>query len=88
MKSYSPDRQYSVYGKIFFLDQFIPMSPGSGSDGRISVYLYDEIDKKILCKTRAIEQNIKEIRWTDSTTALLPGADGLEICKLPRAIKE
>jgi len=88
MKSYSPDRQYSFYGKIFFLDQFIPMSPGSGSDARVIVYLYDEINKKILCKTRTIEQAMKEVRWTDSTTVLLPGADGLEICKLPRPIKE
>ncbi len=49
-RTYSPDGQYSVYASTYIYDAFIPRMPGGGSDKQAVVFLYDEIEKKVIAK--------------------------------------
>ncbi|MGH1339029.1 MAG: hypothetical protein ACRBFS_23130 [Aureispira sp.] len=47
-KSYSPDRQFSVYSAAYNYEMFLFKPPGDGGSASGKVFLYDEIEKKVL----------------------------------------
>ncbi|QAR30763.1 hypothetical protein EQP59_05125 [Ornithobacterium rhinotracheale] len=51
-KKYSKDGQYSVYGTKTFPDLLMPKMPGQGGDVEGTIYLYDEIENKILYSSK------------------------------------
>ena len=47
-RTYSLDKQYSVYGAKYFYENFMPRFPGQSGDASGKVYLYDEIENKVI----------------------------------------
>jgi hypothetical protein len=45
---YSPDQQYSVYASKKIYEIFLPAMPGQSGDASGKVFLYDEIEKKVI----------------------------------------
>ncbi len=45
---YSPDKQYSVYASKNFYENFLSAMPGQSGDASGKVFLYDEIEKKVI----------------------------------------
>lgn len=88
-RTYSPDGQYSVYASTYIYDAFIPRMPGGGSDKEAVVYLYDEIEKKVINKGHvAMLWLTPEIEW-DKEVAYYKGEDvpnAAEPWELPRPI--
>jgi len=47
-QTYSPDKQYSVYASKYYYERFMPRMPGQSGDAAGKVYLYDEVENKII----------------------------------------
>jgi hypothetical protein len=47
-KVYSPDKQYSAYASKHIYENFLPAMLGQSGDASGKVYLYDEIEKKVI----------------------------------------
>ena len=88
-KTFSPDNQYSVYASQYNWENFINRFPSGGSDASGVVYLYDEIEDKIINKAHiGMLWLTPEINWTKNT-AYFTGDEHPNIIKpwkLPRPI--
>jgi len=47
-RTYSPDRQYSVYASKYYYERFMPRMPGQSGDAAGKVFLYDEVEKRVI----------------------------------------
>ena len=89
-RTYSPDLQYSVYASAYICNSFSMAMPGHGSDGRGKIFLYDEVEKKIIHSAKiSILWTTSEIRWEENAAYYI-GEDYphiLDPWRLPRKIK-
>lgn len=47
-RTYSPNGQFSVYASPYFYERHMPRMPGQAGDAAGRVYLYDELEKKVI----------------------------------------
>ena len=89
-QTFSPDRQYSVYASKYFYENFLPKMPGGSGDASGKVFLYDEVEKKVINSASiAIMWTVGDIEW-DKNNAYFIGEEYpniLEPWHLPRPIK-
>lgn len=90
-KVYSPDKQYSVYAAKYNYENFSMVFPGHSGDASGKVYLYDEVEKKVINSASiAMVWMTGEIQW-EKDMAYFKGDNYptiLEPWKLPRPIRE
>ncbi len=89
-RTYSPDKQYSVFASKYFYEYLIPHFIGQSGDASGRVYLYDEVSKKVINKAKikmigmtteiVWEEEIAYFKGDDYPTILNPW-------RLPRKIK-
>lgn len=85
-KVYSPDLQYSVYALKYRYEKYIPKFPGQGSDASGKIYLYDEVEKKVLESGHIpMVWMIGDIEWSEDR-AYFKGDSEVD-WKLPRKVK-
>lgn len=88
-RTYSPDKQYSVYAKRYSWERFVTRFPGGGGDASGIVFLYDEVQKKVIGKAKiSMVSNTSSIEWSGNK-AYFVGDDYPSIVdpwKLPRPI--
>jgi hypothetical protein len=64
---YSPDKQYSVYASKNFYENFLPAMPGQSGDASGKVFLYDEIEKKVINSGNIpMISLVGDIMWTET----------------------
>lgn len=85
-KIYSPDGQYSVYALKYRYGQYIPVFPGQGSDAPGKIYLYDEVEKKVLASGHIpMVWMLGDIEWSEDR-AYFKGDSEID-WRLPRKVK-
>jgi hypothetical protein len=87
---YSPDEQYSVYASKYIYENFLPAMPGQSGDASGKVFLYDEIEKKVINSGDIpMVSMTSEIEWAETEayfkSDFYPNADNT--WKLPRPLK-
>ena len=84
-RTYSPDGQYSVYSAAYNFELYLPIPFHKYSDMSGQVYLYDEVEKKII-DSGYIEMTslAVDVRWEEDRTHFI-GGDFLSF-DLPREI--
>ena len=88
-RTYSPDKQYSVYASKYNWAYFSFSMPGGGGDASGKVFLYDEVTKRTLYSAPiAMLWMVDGIKWTDSTAYFVGEThpNVLDPWKLPRPI--
>jgi hypothetical protein len=88
---YSPDRQYSVYASKNFYENFLPAMPGQSGDASGKVFLYDEIEKKVINSGQIpMISLVGDIEWTETEayfkSDFYPNA--ADTWKLPRKLEQ
>jgi hypothetical protein len=88
---YSPDKQYSVYASKNIYENFLPAMPGQSGDASGKVYLYDEIEKKVINSGDIpMISLVGDIEWTETEayfkSDFYPNA--ANTWKLPRKLKQ
>jgi hypothetical protein len=90
-KVYSEDKQYSVYAAKNNYEKFFMVFLGQSGDASGKVYLYDEVNKKIIdCANIPMIWMTGEIQW-DENVAYFKSDDYPNIInpwKLPRPIRQ
>ena len=51
-RTYSPDKQFSVYASKYAYERYMPYMAGHAGDAAGKVYLYDELEKKVIASAR------------------------------------
>ena len=90
-KTFSPDNQYSVYASQYNWEKFIIRMPCGGSVASGVIYLYDEIEDKIINNAHIdLLWLTPEINWTKNTAYFIGDEypNIMEPWKLPRPILE
>jgi hypothetical protein len=89
-KTYSPDRQYSVYAEKYNWEMLNAVMPGGGGDHSGKLFLYDEVKKKVIGKAETqMISRAGDIMW-GTTTAYYVGDEYPTIInpwKLPRPVR-
>lgn len=84
-KVYSPDKQYSVYSAAYNYEALIPKMPGDGSSASGKVYLYDEIEQKVLESAPIVFVGaVHEVRWREQEAFFI--GDEMPHFDLPRPV--
>lgn len=89
-RTYSPDKQYSVFAAKYNYEAFVMRMPGGGSDASGKVFLYDEIEKKIIASGSISMVGLTgEIEWTEDEAYFKGGVypNITNPWKLPRKVK-
>ncbi|MGY6649356.1 hypothetical protein [Wenyingzhuangia sp. IMCC45574] len=82
----SPDKQFTVYAKSFIINRFIPAMPGQSGDMPGRIYLYDNVNEKVISSVGTdMLQLCRDAEWEKNDVRFGRG-DGLEL-KLPREIR-
>ncbi len=91
-RTYSPDKQYSVFAQKYNYENFLPGMLGGGGDARGRLVLYDEIEKKIIDKGEIIMLSLTpEIQWEENHAYYIGEENYPNILRpwtLPRKIKK
>lgn len=89
-RKYSPDNQYSVYSSSYHSNIFRMAMPGQGGDQKGKLFLYDEIEKKVIATGEIVMISLTgDIQW-EKNSAYYIGDDypnSLNYWELPREIK-
>lgn len=89
-RTYSPDKQYSVFAARHVYQSLIPAMPGGGSDSPARLFLYDEVNERVIARgSIRMMWMTPEIRWGEHS-AYYVGENRPSITEpwiLPRSIR-